>query len=178
MVGEIRDISTGAVAINAALTGHLVFSTLHTNDAPGAVTRLVDMGVKPFLVASSVKAVMAQRLVRRICKNCAVPTEADPEELRLLDADPADFEGAQLMKGRGCANCSNTGYKGRMGIYEIFMVSEALQNLIFDNRPSNEIRDLARKEGMRTLRDDGLRKAAAGSTTLEEIIRSTATDEE
>ena len=178
MVGEIRDMETGEIAINAALTGHLVFSTLHTNDAPGAVTRLVDMGVKPFLVASSVKAVMAQRLVRRICKNCAVPTEPDPEELRLLDADPADFEGAQLMKGRGCTNCDNSGYKGRMGIYEIFMVSEELQNLIFDNRPSNEIRDVARKQGMRTLRDDGLRKAAAGSTTLEEVIKSTATDEE
>lgn len=178
MVGEIRDMETGEIAINAALTGHLVFSTLHTNDAPGAVTRLVDMGVKPFLVASSVKAVMAQRLVRRICKNCAVPTEAQAEELRLLEADPADFEGAQLMTGRGCANCGNTGYKGRMGIYEIFMVSEELQNLIFDNRPSNEIRDVARKQGMRTLRDDGLRKAAAGSTSLEEVIRATATDEE
>jgi type IV pilus assembly protein PilB len=178
MVGEIRDMETGEIAINAALTGHLVFSTLHTNDAPGAVTRLVDMGVKPFLVASSVKAVMAQRLVRRICKNCAVPTEPQPEELRLLEADASEFEGANLQKGRGCANCGNTGYKGRMGIYEIFMVSEEIQNLIFDNRPSNEIRDAARKLGMRTLRDDGLRKAAAGSTTLEEVIRITATDEE
>ena len=178
MVGEIRDMETGEIAINAALTGHLVFSTLHTNDAPGAVTRLVDMGVKPFLVASSVKAVMAQRLVRRICKNCAAPTEALPEELRLLEAESSDFEGANLMRGRGCANCGNTGYKGRMGIYEIFMVSTEIQTLIFDNKPSNEIRDAARKTGMRSLRDDGIRKAAAGSTTLEEIIRITATDEE
>ena len=177
MVGEIRDLETAEIAINASLTGHLVFSTLHTNDAPGAVTRLVDMGVKPFLVASSVRAVMAQRLVRRICQNCAAPTEPDPEELRLLEADPKDFEGAELMKGRGCDKCGHSGYKGRMGIYEIFMVTEELQNLIFDNRPSNEIRDAARKTGMRTLREDGLRKAAAGQTTLEEVIRITATDE-
>jgi len=177
MVGEIRDLETAEIAINASLTGHLVFSTLHTNDAPGAVTRLVDMGVKPFLVASSVRAVMAQRLVRRICKNCAEPTEPDPEELRLLEADPKDFEGANLLKGRGCDNCGHTGYKSRMGIYEIFIVSDELQNLIFDNKPSNEIRDAARKAGMRTLREDGLRKAAAGQTTLEEVIRITATDE-
>jgi general secretion pathway protein E/type IV pilus assembly protein PilB len=178
MVGEIRDMETGEIAINAALTGHLVFSTLHTNDAPGAVTRLVDMGVKPFLVASSVKAVMAQRLVRRICSKCAAPTEPSSEELRLLEADIKDFEGANLMKGRGCSACGDSGYKGRMGIYEIFMVTEELQALIFDNKPSNEIRDAARKQGMRTLRDDGLRKAMAGSTTLEEVIRITATDDE
>ena len=178
MVGEIRDMETGEIAINAALTGHLVFSTLHTNDAPGAVTRLIDMGVKPFLVASSVKAVMAQRLVRRICKKCAEPAVPSPEELRLLEADVKDFEGGNLMKGRGCEACSGSGYKGRMGIYEIFMVTEELQSMIFENKPSNEIRDAARRLGMRTLRDDGLRKAMAGSTTLEEIIRITATDEE
>ncbi|MBN1864046.1 MAG: type II secretion system ATPase GspE [Victivallales bacterium] len=178
MVGEIRDLETAEIAINASLTGHLVFSTLHTNDAPGAVARLVDMGVKNFLVASSVKAVMAQRLLRRICKNCAAPTEPDPEELRLLDAEPKDFEGANLMKGRGCAECSNSGYKGRMGIYEIFMISEETQDLIFHNATTNEIRDAARKSGMRTLRDDGLRKALAGSTTLQEVIRITAMDEE
>jgi len=177
MVGEIRDLETAEIAINASLTGHLVFSTLHTNDAPGSVTRLVDMGVKPFLVASSVRAVMAQRLVRRVCQNCAQPTEPDPEELRLLEADPSDFESVELLKGRGCDNCGHTGYKGRMGIYEIFMVTEELQNLIFDNRPSNEIRDAARKSGMRTLREDGLRKASSGQTTLEEVIRITATDE-
>jgi general secretion pathway protein E/type IV pilus assembly protein PilB len=178
MVGEIRDLETAEIAINASLTGHLVFSTLHTNDAPGAVTRLVDMGVKPFLVASAVKAVMAQRLVRRVCKNCAVPTEPDPEELRLLEADIKDFEGAELMKGRGCDACGGSGYKGRFGIYEIFMVTEELQSMIFDNKPSNEIRDAARKSGMRTLREDGMRKAMAGKTTLAEVIRITATDEE
>ena len=178
MVGEIRDLETAEIAINASLTGHLVFSTLHTNDAPGAVTRLVDMGVKPFLVASAVKAVMAQRLVRGICKNCGVPTEPDAEELRLLEVEAKDFEGADLMKGRGCDACGGSGYKGRFGIYEIFMVTEELQNMIFDNKPSNEIRDAARKSGMRTLREDGLRKAMAGKTTLAEVIRITATDEE
>ena len=178
MVGEIRDLETAEIAINAALTGHLVFSTLHTNDAPGAVARLVDMGVKPFLVASSVKAIMAQRLARSICKNCAAPTEPDPEELRLLEADLKDFDGANLCKGRGCTECSDKGYKGRMGIYEIFMVSEEIQNLIFENKTTSEIRDAARKNGMRTLRDDGLRKAMAGSTTLEEVIRITSIDED
>ena len=177
MVGEIRDLETAEIAINAALTGHLVFSTLHTNDAPGAIARLVDMGIKNFLVASGVKAVMAQRLLRRNCKNCTAPTEPDPEELRLLQADPKDFEGANLMKGRGCSECGNSGYKGRMGIYEIFMISEEIQSLIFHNAPTAEIRDAARRNGMRTLRDDGLRKAVAGSTTLAEVIRITATDE-
>jgi len=178
MVGEIRDLETAEIAINAALTGHLVFSTLHTNDAPGAVARLVDMGVKSFLVASSVKAIMAQRLARVICKNCSAPTEPDPEELRLLDADLKDFEGADLRKGRGCTECSNKGYKGRMGIYEIFMISDEIQNLIFENKTTSEIRDAARRGGMRNLRDDGLRKAMAGKTTLEEVIRITCTDEE
>lgn len=178
MVGEIRDLETAEIAINAALTGHLVFSTLHTNDAPGSVARLIDMGVKSFLVASSVKAVMAQRLARRICKYCSEPIEPTPEELRLLEADIKDFEGANLQKGKGCDECGGSGYKGRMGIYEIFMVTDNIQNLIFNNATTTEIKDGARKDGMRTLRDDGLRKAMTGSTTLEEIIRITATDEE
>ena len=178
MVGEIRDLETAEIAINAALTGHLVFSTLHTNDAPGSVARLIDMGVKSFLVASSVKAVMAQRLARRICKYCSEPIEPTPEELRLLEADIKDFEGANLQKGKGCDECGGSGYKGRMGIYEIFMVTDNIQNLIFNNATTTEIKDGARKDGMRTLRDDGLRKAMTGSTTLEEVIRITATDEE
>lgn len=177
MVGEIRDLETAEIAINASLTGHLVFSTLHTNDAPGAVARLVDMGIKNFLVASAVKAVMAQRLARRVCKNCSAPTEPDPEEIRLLEADPKDFEGANLQKGRGCGECSNSGYKGRMGLYEIFMISDEIQSLIFHGATTTEIRDAARKNGMRTLRDDGLRKAMTGITTLEEVIRITCTDD-
>lgn len=178
MVGEIRDLETAEIAINAALTGHLVFSTLHTNDAPGAVTRLIDMGIKPFLVASSVRAVMAQRLVRRICKNCAVPAEPDPELLQVMGLDEEFVKNSKLMKGRGCAECGGKGYKGRMGIYEIFMVTTEIQNLIYERVPSSVIKEAARKAGMRTLREDGVRKAAAGMTTLEEVLAMTVLDEE
>jgi general secretion pathway protein E/type IV pilus assembly protein PilB len=178
MVGEIRDLETAEIAINAALTGHLVFSTLHTNDAPGAVTRLIDMGIKPFLVASAVRAIMAQRLVRRICKNCAVPYEPEPELLQTMGLDQEFLKNSKLMKGRGCAECGGNGYKGRMGIYEIFMVTIEIQNLIYERVPSSVIRDAARKSGMRTLREDGLRKAAAGMTTLEEVLSNTMMDEE
>jgi general secretion pathway protein E/type IV pilus assembly protein PilB len=178
MVGEIRDIETGEIAIEAALTGHLVFSTLHTNDAPGAITRLVEMGVKNFLVASAVRAVMAQRLCRRICKNCAEPTTAEPREIKILGLNDEFLQKATLMKGKGCAICGNTGYKGRMGIYEIFMMSEEIQHLVFKNEPDEIIRDAARRGGMRTLRDDAVRKAASGSTTLEEVVRCTMQDKE
>ncbi len=176
MVGEIRDLETAEIAINASLTGHLVFSTLHTNDAPSAVTRLIDMGVKPFLVASSVRAIMAQRLVRRVCKNCAQPYTPTADEIRLLDLDEDYIKNATFKKGRGCATCGNTGYKGRMGIYEIFVLGEEIQSLIYDKAASTVIRDAARKAGMRTLREDGLRKAAAGTTTLEEVLASTIGD--
>ncbi len=176
MVGEIRDIETGSIAINAALTGHLVFSTLHTNDAPTAVTRMIDMGVKPFLVASAVRAVMAQRLVRRICKSCRKPTEATDEELRLLELPRDYFADSDLVQGTGCSECTN-GYKGRMGLYEIFVVDESIVKMIYESQPSNVIRDRARELGMRTLRDDGLRKATAGITTLAEVIRITKAEE-
>ncbi len=178
MVGEIRDKETAEIAINAALTGHLVFSTLHTNDAPGAVTRLIDMGIKPFLVASAVRAVMAQRLVRRICKNCSAPYVPDAEELEIMGLDENFVKSSNLQKGRGCDECGGKGYRGRMGIYEIFFVTEELQRLIFEKVPSSVIRDSARKSGMRTLREDGLRKAAAGMTTLAEILTMTVMDEE
>ncbi len=177
MVGEIRDQETATIAINASLTGHLVFSTLHTNDAPGAISRLIDMGVQPFLVASSVRAAMAQRLLRRVCKNCAEPTEASPDEIRLLELTPEFLKSAQLMKGRGCEKCNGSGYKGRLGIYEIFTVNDHLQRLIFAKTPNSVLRDEARKGGMRTLREDGLRKAAAGVTTLAEVIINTVGDE-
>ena len=177
MVGEIRDIETGGIAINAALTGHLVFSTLHTNDAPGAVTRMIDMGVKPFLVASGVKAVMAQRLVRRNCKKCTQTVEPIEEELRLLELPNDYFDGVELKAGVGCGEC-NKGYKGRGGIYEIFMVGPEIVPMIFAAKPSDEIKARARELGMQTLRDDGLRKAAAGTTTLAEVIRVTKADDE
>ena len=176
MVGEIRDLETAEIAINASLTGHLVFSTLHTNDAPSAVTRLIDMGVKPFLVASSVRAIMAQRLVRRVCKKCAQPYTPTADENRLLGLDEDFIKNSTFMKGRGCSACGHTGYKGRMGIYEIFILQEEIQNLIYGKAASNVIRDAARKSGMRTLREDGLRKAAAGTTTLAEVLATTIGD--
>ena len=176
MVGEIRDLETAEIAINASLTGHLVFSTLHTNDAPSAVTRLIDMGVKPFLVASSVRAIMAQRLVRRVCKKCAQPYTPTADEIRLLGLDEDFIKNSTFMKGRGCSACGHTGYKGRMGIYEIFILQEEIQNLIYGKAASNVIRDAARKSGMRTLREDGLRKAAAGTTTLAEVLSTTIGD--
>jgi len=175
MVGEIRDLETAEIAINAALTGHLVFSTLHTNDAPSAITRMIDMGVKPFLVASGVRAVMAQRLVRRTCQKCAEPTTVTEGELEALRLKSDYFQKATLKRGRGCPDC-NKGYRGRMGIYEIFTISTDIQNLIYEMVPSGVIRERARALGMRTLRDDGLRKASAGMTSLEEVIRMTATD--
>lgn len=176
MVGEIRDIETGGIAINAALTGHMVFSTLHTNDAPTAVTRMIDMGVKPFLVASAVRAVMAQRLLRRVCKSCKAPIEAEPEQLRLLELPKDYFTDTDLSQGVGCSEC-NEGFKGRIGIYEIFNVEETIVKLIYESAPSNVIRARARELGMRTLRDDALRKAASGISTLSEVIRVTKAEE-
>ena len=176
MVGEIRDAETATIAINAAQTGHLVFSTLHTNDAPSAVTRMIDMGVQPFLVSSSVRAIMAQRLLRRVCKNCAEPTTASKEEIRLLHLNEQFLDTATLMKGRGCSVCGGTGYKGRVGIYEIFQVGEDIQHLIYKKMSADVIRAAARKGGMITLREDGLRKAAAGITSLQEVITTTMGD--
>ncbi|MFM1551234.1 MAG: GspE/PulE family protein [Lentisphaeria bacterium] len=177
MVGEIRDIETGEIAINAALTGHLVFSTLHTNDAPTAITRLIDMGVKPFLVASAVRAIMAQRLLRRICKACGATIEATENELKSLELPTDFFADADLKQGKGCQECVR-GYRGRLGIYEIFMIEQSIVKLIFDLASAEIIKLRARELGMRTLRDDGLRKAGAGVTTLEEVIRITKADEE
>ena len=178
MVGEIRDLETAEIAIQASLTGHLVFSTLHTNDAPSAITRLIDMGVQPFMVASSVRATMAQRLVRRVCKNCAEPVEATEKEIRMLNLDDNFLQSATLMQGRGCSACGGSGYKGRCGIYEIFLLSEDVQELIFRKSEAAVIRDAARKSGMRTLREDALRKAASGTTTLAEVVSTTMGDKE
>ena len=177
MVGEIRDLETATIAINASLTGHLVFSTLHTNDAPSAVTRLIDIGVKPFLVASSTRAIMAQRLVRRICKKCAEPRQPTEAEIRQLNLDPEQLATAKFMAGRGCAECSNTGYRGRMGIFEIFVVDDEARKLIYEKVPASVLRNRAREMGMRTLREDGVRKVLAGLTTPEEVIRATVGDE-
>ncbi len=177
MIGEIRDITTASIAINASLTGHLVFSTLHTNDAPGAVTRLVDIGVKPFLVASSTRCLMAQRLVRKICKKCAAPYQPTDAEMRSLGLKQEDLKNANVSKGRGCQNCSNTGNRGRFGIFEIFVVDDEARKLIYDQVPTNVLRARAREMGMRTLREDGIRKVLAGLTTAEEVIRATVGDD-
>ena len=176
MIGEIRDMETAEIAVNASLTGHLVFSTLHTNDAPSAVTRMIDIGVKPFLVASSTRAIMAQRLVRKICEKCKEPYEAQEAELRLLGPAAKQLATAQLYHGKGCADCSFTGYRGRLGIYEIFQIDDQVRNLIFEQVSSTELRIKARELGMRTLREDGVRKVVAGITTLEEVLRVTMGD--
>jgi general secretion pathway protein E/type IV pilus assembly protein PilB len=177
MIGEIRDIETASIAINASLTGHLVFSTLHTNDAPGAVTRLIDIGVKPFLVASSTRALMAQRLVRKICKKCGAPTTPSENELKALGIDAEQAATATFRKGKGCDNCSGTGCRGRMGIFEIFVVDDEARKLIYDKVPTSVLRARAREMGMRTLREDGVRKVLAGLTTADEVIRATVSDE-
>jgi len=176
MIGEIRDMETAEIAVNASLTGHLVLSTLHTNDAPGAITRLIDIGVKPFLVASSVRGIMAQRLVRLVCDNCKeehAPTDTD---LHMLGPAADQVEGATLMRGAGCPACSATGYKGRKGIFEIFEVNDEIRNMIYQRTTTSELRMKARQLGMRTLREDGLRKVLAGITTLEEVFRVTMGD--
>jgi len=178
MLGEIRDLETATIAINASLTGHLVFSTLHTNDAPSAVTRLIDIGVKPFLVASSARAMMAQRLVRRVCRRCGGPYVPTEVELRSLILDPNNVANATFMKGKGCNECNKTGYRGRFGIFEMFVVDDELRKLIYDKVPSSELRTRAREIGMRTLREDGARKVLAGLTTPEEVIRATLGDVE
>jgi type IV pilus assembly protein PilB len=178
MIGEIRDLETANIAVAAALTGHLVFSTLHTNDAPSAVTRMVDMGVKPFLVASAVRGIMAQRLIRRICKNCKEPYKPTESEIKALNLKPDDVEKTTFYHGRGCADCGKTGYRGRMGIYEIFVLDDEMRRLVYEKAPANVLRIRARELGMRTLREDGTRKVLTGVTTPEEVISTTQADDE
>ncbi len=169
MVGEIRDLETGSIAVKAALTGHLVLSTLHTNDAPATVNRMIDMGLEPFLVASSTNLIMAQRLVRRICKNCKTEEQVTPEALAEIGL-PAD---CQPMNGKGCEQCGGTGYKGRQGLYEVMPITPALRELILDRASTSELRKQAQGEGMLTLRQDGLLKIQKGVTTIEEVLRET-----
>jgi general secretion pathway protein E/type IV pilus assembly protein PilB len=176
MIGEIRDHETADIAMEAALTGHLVFSTLHTNDAPSAVTRLLDIGVKPFLVASAMRSAMAQRLVRAICNNCRAEYTPTDRELKMLGKISKNAAAGIMYKGKGCATCNQSGYKGRKGIFEIFLVDDAIQRLIFDHSPATVLRARAREMGMRTLREDGLLKVASGMTSLEEVLRATMGD--
>ena len=172
LVGEIRDATVADIAIQAALTGHLVFSTLHTNDAASAITRLVDMGVKPFLVASSIQAILAQRLIRKICQGCkAIDDHPDPHYLRLLDIKPDDIHKHPIYKGTGCGRCQNTGYKGRLGIFEMLEMNNEIRELAFARAPASELRRAARASGMKTLMMDGKAKIFEGISTPEEVAR-------
>ena len=176
MVGEIRDLETADIAINASLTGHLVFSTLHTNDAPSAVTRLIDIGAKPFLVAAALRSVMAQRLVRRTCVACKRTYTPSVRERHALGLTPAQLADATFAHGAGCAACNGTGYQGRLGIFEIFPVHDGIRAMIYDNATAAGLRAQARQDGMRTMREDGIRKVLAGLTTIEEVVTVTVGD--
>jgi len=172
LVGEIRDAEVADIAVQAALTGHLVFSTLHTNDAPGAITRLIDMGVKPFLVASSIQAIMAQRLIRKICVNCKVVDEhPDPHYLRLLNIGPDEIRKYPVYKGAGCSRCRDTGYKGRQGIFEILEMNTQLRELAFARSSASELRKAAKASGMKSLFEDGKDKIFKGITTPAEVAQ-------
>src|SRR5205085_11957778 len=173
MVGEMRDIETAQISIQASLTGHLVLSTLHTNDSPGAVTRLVDMGVEPFLISSTLMGVLGQRLVRTICKNCRTPFEPTEAQLELLNLSPHDIGDKVFYYGRGCSTCNDTGYKGRKGIFELLAVTDVIRNLINERAPSVVLRQKAVELGMVTLREDGLRGIFDGDTTIEEVVKYT-----
>ena len=174
LVGEIRDNETAAIAVKASLTGHLVLSTLHTNDAPSAISRLVDMDTDPYLVATSVILVAAQRLVRRICANCREEVSMTPKALVNIGFTEEESHTVKIYSGRGCNKCNNTGYKGRVGLYEIMPVSTSIRDLIFANAPVAEIRKVAAEEGMISLRRSGLRKIIDGVTTMEEVFKETA----
>ncbi len=176
MIGEIRDVETANIAINASLTGHLVFSTLHTNDAPSAIARLVDIGVQPFLVSSSVRGIMAQRLVRKLCQSCKEPGELSEAEMRALHIDPNQLSEATIMRPVGCDKCRFLGYRGRMGIFEIFIIDDEVRFMINDRSSTLQLRKRARELGMRTLREDGVRKVLSGLTTAEEVIATTMGD--
>ncbi|NBY01836.1 MAG: type II/IV secretion system protein, partial [Planctomycetes bacterium] len=170
LVGEIRDAETAKIAIEASLTGHLVFSTLHTNDAPSAITRLIDIGVQPFLVASSIIAVLAQRLVRRICPKCKEPYTPTPGDIKASGLTPEQVGNSKFMRGKGCANCNKTGYRGRQGIYEMLRLDGKLREMAFKGASALDMRRYAKSKGMRNLLDDGMLKVCKGMTTFEEVL--------
>jgi type IV pilus assembly protein PilB len=173
LVGEIRDFETAEIAVKAALTGHLVLSTLHTNDAPSTINRLMNMGIEPFLVATSVHLICAQRLVRRICKECRSPMEVPPQALIDVGFEPDDAKNATIFKGQGCTTCNNTGYKGRLGLYEVLECTDEIRQMILEGASSMEIKKQAIEDGMLTLRRSGLQKIADGQTTIDEVVRET-----
>jgi general secretion pathway protein E/type IV pilus assembly protein PilB len=176
MVGEIRDKETAEIAINASLTGHMVFSTLHTNDAPSAVSRLVDIGIKPFLVSASIRSVLAQRLVRKICPKCKENSTPDERLLNSLGIRPEQISNATFMAGKGCEECNNTGFRGRIGVFEMFNINEEIEHMIYEEVSLVALRKRSRELGMRTMREDGIRKVLAGVTTPEEVLKTTVSE--
>ncbi|MGD0626545.1 MAG: ATPase, T2SS/T4P/T4SS family [Thermodesulfobacteriota bacterium] len=177
LIGEIRDAETAEIAIHSALTGHLVLSTLHTNDAPSAITRLIDMGMEDYLLSSTIIGILAQRLVRVACPSCSEPYSPDPAIMKEMKLAGVGLEGSKIHEVRGCEKCSNTGYLGRTGIYEFLKISENIQKLILEKKDSNIIKEAARKKGMRTLREEGWLKVIQGVTTVSEILRVTQEEE-
>jgi type IV pilus assembly protein PilB len=173
LVGEIRDFETAEIAIKAALTGHLVLSTLHTNDAPSTISRLMNMGIEPFLVATSVNLIQAQRLIRRVCKNCKQSQTTPPEALMEVGFSADEAKSLKTYKGKGCSTCNNTGYKGRVGLYEVMEINDEIRELILIGASALELRKKAIEDGMITLRESGLHKIRSGITTLEEVVRET-----
>jgi type IV pilus assembly protein PilB len=173
LVGEIRDLETAEIAVQASLTGHTVFSTLHTNDAPGTITRMKDMGIPTFLITATLEAVLAQRLVRRICTQCRDPVPPDEESVLEMGLTMKDVEGKSFFRGKGCDGCNNTGYKGRLGLFELMMMNDEMRDLVMANASTDEIRILARRQGMVTLRDAGINNMYRGITTADEVIRET-----
>ncbi|MCS6850721.1 MAG: type II secretion system ATPase GspE [Gemmataceae bacterium] len=178
LVGEIRDLETAQIAVQASLTGHLVFSTLHTNDAPSTITRLRDMGVEPYLITATLEGIMAQRLVRRICTDCRTEYKPSPEQLMELNLRPQDVAGKKFYYGTGCERCSNTGFRGRMGIYELIVMNDQLRDLISKGASTDQLRAAVRQQGVRNLRDAGLRAVFNGMTTIEEVVRETVLEDE
>ena len=173
MVGEIRDLETAQIAVQASLTGHVVLSTLHTNDAPGAITRLIDMGLEPFLISAAVEGVLAQRLLRRVCKTCRTPFEPEQETVALLQVDPIEIANKRFYFGKGCPDCNKSGYKGRQGLFELMRVNDPLRDLITRKSPTLVLKQKSIEFGMRTLRDDGLRAIFDGQTTIDEVLKYT-----
>jgi type IV pilus assembly protein PilB len=178
LVGEIRDLETAQIAIQAALTGHMVFSTLHTNDAPGTITRMRDMGVEPFLLTATVEGILAQRLVRKICEDCRTEFEPSEEALMELNMRRSEVKGKKFFYGRGCDRCNNTGHKGRMGLFELVLMNDELRDMISAGASTDQMRIACKKQGMVTLREAGLRALYAGKTTIEEVVRETVLDDE
>jgi type IV pilus assembly protein PilB len=176
LVGEIRDLETAEIAVQASLTGHMVFSTLHTNDAPSTITRMKDMGVPTFLITATVEAILAQRLVRKVCTKCREQYTPAREVLQDLELTADDLKGKKFFRGSGCENCNNTGYKGRVGLFELMIMNNELRDMIMRNHSADDLRNAARKAGMVTLRDAGMAACYAGTTTAEEVIRETIID--